>query len=91
MKKLFLISLLFFSAESFASNGECHHQRNPIGFEDYDVCEVEGTGYSCVSFKGKSNNGISCFPTPASQDQDLKKDSTAKKLKYIERDSNVSY
>ena len=64
MKKLLLI-LLLFPINSFAVSGECHRQSNPIGYTNYDVCEVAGTGYSCVSLEGKGDSGISCFPTPA--------------------------
>jgi hypothetical protein len=61
MKKLFLI-LLLISTNSFANTGECYHQRNPMGYANYDICEVKGTGYICVTIEGKSNAGISCFP-----------------------------
>lgn len=69
MKKLLLIFLLF-PINSFAVSGECHRQSNPMGYENYDVCEVAGTGYSCVSLSGKANGGISCFPTSDSSVQD---------------------
>jgi hypothetical protein len=59
MKKIFLI-LLLISGEAFAA--ECHLQRNSIGFENYEVCEVTGTGYICVSLEDKGRGGISCFP-----------------------------
>ncbi len=62
MKKLLLV-LLLFPTTSFAVSGKCHRQSNPIGYANYDVCEVAGTGYSCVSLEGKGSNGISCFPT----------------------------
>jgi len=62
MKKIFLI-LLFISGEAFAA--ECHLQRNSIGFENYEVCEVTGTGYICVSLEDKGRGGIACFPKAA--------------------------
>ncbi|MBP7709518.1 MAG: hypothetical protein KA100_00420 [Rickettsiales bacterium] len=63
MKKLLLI-LLLLPTTSFAARGKCHRQSNPMGYANYDVCEVAGAGYSCVSLEGKGSNGISCFPTP---------------------------
>ena len=69
MKKLILI-LLLFPIRAFAIRGECHHQSNPMGYANYDVCEVTGTGYSCVSLEGKANSGISCFPTPVLQERE---------------------
>lgn len=69
MKKLLLI-LLLVPTNAFAISGECHRQSNPMGYTNYDVCEVTGTGYSCVSLEGKGSSGISCFPTPALQEQD---------------------
>jgi hypothetical protein len=68
MKKLFLI-LLFISGEGFAA--DCHLQRNSIGFENYEVCEVAGTGYTCVSLEDKSKGGISCFPTQKSTEREI--------------------
>lgn len=62
MKKLILI-LLLFPIRAFAIRGECHLQSNPIGYANYDVCEVAGTDYSCVSLEGKASSGIFCFPT----------------------------
>ncbi len=67
MKKLFLI-LLLISGEAFAS--ECHLQRNSIGFENYEVCEVAGSGYTCVSLEDKTRGGISCFPTIRSTERE---------------------
>ena len=69
MKKLLLI-LLLFPTSSFALSGDCHRQSNPFGYANYDVCEVAGTGYSCVSLEGKGTSGISCFPTPALQEKE---------------------
>lgn len=57
MKKLFLL-FLFVSGEAFAA---CHLQRNSIGFDNYEICEVDGAGYTCVSLENK--NSIACFPT----------------------------
>jgi len=62
MKKLLLIFLLILPS-SFAMGAECYRQRNPIGYTNYDICEVAGTGYICVSLEGKSDT-ISCFPSP---------------------------
>lgn len=62
MKKLFLILLLIFSS-SFALSAECYRQKNPIGFTDYDICEVTGTGYICISLEDNAG-AISCFPSP---------------------------
>ncbi|MBU6141357.1 MAG: hypothetical protein KGP29_07405 [Proteobacteria bacterium] len=67
MKKLLLIFLLF-SCEAFAA--ECHLQRNSIGFENYEVCEVEGTGYACASLEDKTRGGISCFPIQKISERD---------------------
>lgn len=91
MKKLLLI-LLLISTKSFASSGNCHHQRNPIGYVNYDICEVEGTGYSCVSLEGKANSSIACFPTPPSQERedeggDTVIDAGGKKARFIDRKS----
>lgn len=69
MKKLLLI-LLLFPIKSFAVSGECHHQSNPLGYTNYDVCEVAGTGYTCVSLEGKASSGISCFPTLVAQEEE---------------------
>ncbi len=68
MKK-FLLILLLFPTTSFAIAGECYRQSNPFGYANYDICEVAGTGYSCVSLEGKGSSGISCFPTPNLQDK----------------------
>jgi hypothetical protein len=75
MKKSFLAILMSFAAclaASVSANAECYHQRNPIGYTNYDICEVEGTGYTCVSLEGKSHTpgGIACFPTPKSSQDD---------------------
>lgn len=84
MKKLFPI-LLLISANSFASGQKCYHQRNPIGYANYDICEVEGTGYTCVSLEGKVNSSISCFPTLVPQEHE---DGDAKeKVRFIDRKS----
>lgn len=80
MKKLFFIFLLF-ASEAFAS-GKCHRQRNPIGYANYDVCEVEGTGYTCVSLEGKANSNISCFLTRAEDEQEVE---AAQGPKFIDR------
>lgn len=85
MKKLLLI-LLLFPANAFAVSGECHRQSNPMGYANYDVCEVKGTGYSCVSLEGKGSSGISCFPTPKVQDQPVEKEA-APRRKYQEPES----
>ena len=85
MKKLLLI-LLLFPTNSFAVSGECNRQSNPIGYANYDVCEVTGTGYSCVSLEGKGSSGISCFLTPKSQDHQVEKEASPRK-KYQERES----
>ena len=69
MKKLLLV-LLLFPIESFAVSGKCNRQSNPIGYTNYDVCEVTGTGYSCVSLEGKANSNIACFPTFAAQEKE---------------------
>lgn len=82
MKKLFLI-LLLISTKSFAS-GKCHQQKNPIGYDNYDICEVEGTGHTCVSIAGKPNNGISCFPTLVEQDEEVGHAATGNKAKFSE-------
>lgn len=84
MKKLFII-LLLISTKSFASN--CHHQRNPIGYANYDICEVEGMGYTCVSLEGKPNSSISCFPTAVSQGQEEGAASAGDKVKFSDRKS----
>ena len=86
MKKLLLI-LLLFPIKAFAVSGECHHQSNPIGYTNYDVCEVTGTGYTCVSLEGKANSGISCFPTPVAQEQEeYREKSSVKRIgKFGER------
>ena len=80
MKKLLLI-LLLFPINSFAVSGECHHQSNPIGYTNYDVCEVKGTGYTCVSLEGKANSGISCFPTIVEQEQEQYQEQNATRRK----------
>ena len=67
MKKLFLI-LLLVSGESFAA--ECRLQRNSIGFENYEVCEIAEAGYTCVSLEDKNRGGIACFPTLAPSEKD---------------------
>ncbi len=72
MKKL-LLFLLLLPINSFAISGECHRQSNPIGYTNYDVCEVVGTGYTCVSLEGKRGDnvgGISCFPTSIEREQE---------------------
>ena len=86
MKKLLLIFLLF-PATSFAVSGDCHRQSNPIGYANYDVCEVTGTGYTCVSIEGKGNSGISCFPTAVAQEQEehQERSSVKRKAKFSER------
>ena len=82
MKKLLLI-LLFISTKSFAESGECHRQRNPMGYTNYDICEVAETGYICVTLEGKSNSGISCFPAPKKHETVVKKETTHSR-KHIE-------
>lgn len=62
MKKLLLVFLLVFPS-SFAFGAECYRQKNPIGYINYDICEVTGTGYICVSLEDNPNS-ISCFPSP---------------------------
>lgn len=86
MKKLLLI-LLLFPIKSFAVSGECHRQSNPIGYTNYDVCEVAGTGYTCVSLEGKANSSISCFPTLVLQEQEeyREKNSVKRKGEFSER------
>ncbi len=66
MRKIFLIilSIIFFTNNFQAFAANCHNQRNPIGYVNYDICEVEGTDFVCVSLEGKDKNipgGISCF------------------------------
>ena len=80
MKKLLLI-LLLFPTNSFAVSGGCHRQSNPYGYANYDVCEVAGTGYSCVSLEGKGHSGISCFPTPALQEKEDHRETNSIKRK----------
>ena len=75
MKKLFLL-LLLFSTESFASSGECHLQRNPMGFTNYNVCEVAGTDYVCVTLDKKENSSISCFLAKKESESSVKKETT---------------
>lgn len=80
MKKLLLI-LLLFPTNSFAVSGECYRQSNPFGYANYDICEVAGTGYSCVSLEGKGHSGISCFPTPVVQEKEEPKKTNPVKRK----------
>jgi len=64
---LILASFVAYLIMPCFASAECHHQRNPIGYKNYDICEVEGTGYICVSLEGKKEDGlggISCFPAP---------------------------
>ncbi len=82
MKKLLLIFLLI-STQSFADSSECYRQRNPIGFSNYDICEVAGTGYICVTIEVKEGGGISCFPAPKVHEASVKKEITRSK-KYSE-------
>lgn len=84
MKKLLLI-LLLIPIKSFAVSGKCHHQSNPIGYQNYDVCEVAGTGYTCVSLEGKANSNIACFLTTNEEEKLPEKESVKKKLHFDER------
>ncbi len=85
MKKILLL-LFLVSSPAVASGRNCYHQSNPMGYQDYDVCEVEGTGYSCVTLKDKTNSGISCFPTPVAEVKVEEKKSDTRP-KYKERES----
>ncbi len=62
MRKLFFL-LLLISTNAFA-DAECYQQKNPMGYKNYDICEVGETGYICVTLEGKNNAGISCFQAP---------------------------
>lgn len=88
MKKLLLI-LLLFPSHAFAVSGKCHRQSNPMGYANYDVCEVRGTGYSCVSLEGKGSNGISCFPTPVVQEQEEHQETNSAKRKARFNDGGI--